>query len=255
MASASVPWPVAGASVERGKNSYHALNRARTGSTSTSTGLASSAVGLADAGAPEQRLEVEARRAPARRRRGPGCGRRRAGTSADGRWPSGRVSPAARRWRSSVRAWRVGAASPAGERRRREADADLQVDGDVDAGVELELHAVAPRAEVVEPADDLVLPAAEPVGHERGREAVVAERRHRDLPPALARRSATAQRGGGAVVAVGEHVGEHGDRFADRRLGRERPPSTSGDDGFDDDTTRARARQGGRGRGRHRWEP
>ena len=75
---------------------------------------------------------------------------------------AGREPPAQLRQRGGV------GALGTGERPVDEPDADLEVDGHVDAGVELQLHAVAPRAEVVEPAGDLVLPAAELVGHERG---------------------------------------------------------------------------------------
>ena len=171
----------------------------------------------------------------------------------DGQVPERRVSPTASRWRSSVRAWASAPLAPA-----RAASISpmpiCEVDGDVDARGQLELHAVAPRAEVVEPADDLVLPATEPIGHERGREAVVAERHHRDLAPRLAP-DADPQRRGGAVVAVGEHVGRTVTGSSIVAFAGKSPPSTSGRDGFHDDTTGPRARQGGRGRGRHRWEP
>jgi hypothetical protein len=145
-------------------------------------------------------------------------------------------------------------AGRAGQRPLDQAGADLQVDGDVDAGVQLELHPVAPRAEVVEPADDLVLPAAELVGHEGRREPVVAERLHRVLPPPAAP-VADAQRGGGAVVAVAEHVGEDGDRLLQRRLCWKCPAVDDRGDGLDDDAARTSARHGGRGCGRHRCEP
>ena len=185
MASGSVPWPVAGASVERGKNSYHALKRARTGSTSTSSGLASSAIGSRT----PVRQNSASRSSPtvsgSTSSRSGMWPSRWCGTSSDGSSPSGRVSPASSRRRRSRERRGVVALRP-GEGLVDQADADLQVDGDVDAGGQLELHAVAPRAEVVEPADDLVLPAAELVGDERRLEAVVAERRHRDLLPRAA---------------------------------------------------------------------
>ena len=95
--SANVACPVAGASVERGKNSYHALKRARRRSTSTSTGA--------------RRVATGSRR-PVRQKScsiccAPPCSGStscRSGTwpstcagSASGKWPRALVSPASSR--------------------------------------------------------------------------------------------------------------------------------------------------------------
>ena len=154
--------------------------------------------GLAHAGAPEQRFEVEAASVSCLRLDVVEVG----DVPVEVVWQVLGRQLARAGGRRRPRAAGAGARSAVGvvalgpgERSVDQPDADLQVDGDVDAGRQLELHAVAPRAEVVEPADHLVLPAAELVGHERRLEAVVAERRHRQLlPPAAAAAAVRAAR-------------------------------------------------------------
>ena len=169
-------WP--GRASSGGRTRTTTLKRARTGSTSTSTGLASSAVGTRTPGAPEQRLEVEpvGLRLDVVEIRDVAVGVRDVGR----RQVAERAHVARRQALAELgerlRRRRRSVARRKGARRARPMPI-CRSTRDVDAGVELELHAVAPRAEVVEPADDLVLPATEPIGHERRREAVVAERR------------------------------------------------------------------------------
>ena len=254
-----MPWPSAGASVERGKNSYHALKRARSGSTSTSTGRASSAAGSrmpVRQNSASRSMPSVRRPAPARRRRGPGCGRRRGAA----RPRSGQVPE---------QAGVAGVEPPAqvGEGGGVGAACSGWAGGGVDQAEPICRSTVTstPAASLSSmPWRHVPRWSSQPttwycqrpsaVGDERGREAVVAERLHRDLPPALAP-DADAQGGGGAVVTVGEHVGQHGDRLADGRLGREGARRRRAG-------RRLRRRRGsaerpaGRwGRGRHRWEP
>ena len=169
-----MPWPVAGASVERGKNSYQALKRARSRSTSMFSGgevatrvaqgpvrqnSRSSALGAA-----VLRLDVLQVRDVPVDVHGVVVGEVAERPCVAGLEPLEQVVE--RRGVGAARRVTGGGHEPG---------ADLQVHRHVDLGGELQLHAVQPRAEVVEPADDLVLPAAELVRHEGAREPVVAE--------------------------------------------------------------------------------
>ena len=230
----------AGATVERGKNSYQALNRARVGSTSMSTGAASCGRGLAHAGAPEQGFEVDALVlgldvlevgdvAVAVRDVGRGEVTERAGVAV------GRGAGAAR--------------SALGRRR----------------------HAVVPaRAASIRPmpicrSTATSTPASSlssmPWRHvprwssqpttwycQRPSRSGTNVAAKRSLPSGTIgischprRPMPDAQGGGGAVVAVGEDVGEDGDRLVDRRLGRERPAVDERRDRLDDDPARTPA--------------
>ena len=112
------------------------------------------------------------------------------------------------------------------------------------AGLELALELVAPRGEAVDPGDDRVLPAPEPVGRERRLPAVVAERLQRRLGPAL-----LARRRGGAATArrtswpSAKIVAETSQLVAERALDREAAAVDARRDVLDLDPRRARARR------------
>ena len=124
----------------------------------------------------------------------------------------------------------------ASDRLVHEVRADLEVNGDVLAGVEPLDEVRAPGDPVVGPGRDRVLVAAHLVDDERGAPAVVAERLHRDLDPWPAGR-AVAERGEDDVVSIGERVGLDDDPVAGHALDREAAAVDERRDPLDHGTT------------------
>ncbi len=118
-----------------------------------------------------------------------------------------------------------------------ERGADLQVNGDVLAGLDALVQVVHPRPPPIHPAADGVLVAADPFAGEAGLPQVVAQRLHLGfVPGAVTRiRAAPAQDDAHLVMAVTEHVGLDGQPIPFDALDREASAVDARPDVLDDD--------------------
>ena len=128
------------------------------------------------------------------------------------RQAAARLSRSADRSRSCRRMTRRGRS--AGLRLGQQRRAFERIEGDVGAGLLLQLETVSPGREFVGPGLDGIVIAARLVRHEASAPAVVAVLRHRRAAPFAVVLAPPDQRGGDDIMAVAVDVGPHFDAFA-----------------------------------------